>query len=455
MPEFRSLRRSLASVVLVMLAGCSTHNTTVYAERAEAARASISQWLQSQSDAVASTQLTDLIDQPELTALVDEAIQANPGLQQTLVNLKVAHASLKDSKGDRLPAVSLGLSADETKDVDTQYSSSLSVSWELDFWRKLENGVDAARSELASSSAGYQAAVDTLAASIMSAWLRINLQQQLVQIEESRLELQLENERFILQRYRKGLGDLKDLDDARTNSATTRATLADYRESQASYQRQLALLLGQTRLDDSLIIAAEFPAVLQPLTGFAEQDLGRRPDLQSAYFDVVALQYNTDIAYKSMLPSLSLTASLADSNNLFSDSLFTDPVWTLLGNLTAPLFQGGKLKAQAEIAELNTEKALWKYQETLLDAVVEVENALGAERAYTTQQTHLSEALASSRRSEANYLNKYRQGLVEILDLLTVQQQTYDLQAQLATTTFNRLNNRITLGLALGLGVSQ
>ena len=138
-----------------------------------------------------------------------------------------------------------------------------------------------------------------------------------------------------------------------------------------------------------------------------------------------------------------------------SEALFTNPLWSVLGSISAPLFQGGKLKSNAEIAELTTEQSYWAYQETLLNAVNEVENSIGQESALALQQEHLNEALSSAKRSIASYEEKYRKGLVDIFDLLTVQQQTYDAEAQLTNTTYQRLLNRIELGLALGLGVEH
>ena len=80
---------------------------------------------------------------------------------------------------------------------------------------------------------------------------------------------------------------------------------------------------------------------------------------------------------------------------------------------------------------------------------------MGQESSLTLQQQHLTNALVSAQRSFTSYEEKYRQGLVDIFDLLTVQQQTYDLEVQLTQTIYNRLVNRIDLGLALGLGVSS
>ena len=83
----------------------------------------------------------------------------------------------------------------------------------------------------------------------------------------------------------------------------------------------------------------------------------------------------------------------------------------------------------------------------------EVEDALSQEQSLTLQSVAIKEALANAERSSENYTSKYRQGLADVLDLLTVYQQTYNLKAQLLQLHFNQLSNRIDLGLALGLGV--
>ena len=290
---------------------------------------------------------------------------------------------------------------------------------------------------------------------IMRTWLQINLSQQLLNIENQRLVVLENNETFILERYRAGLGELEELDNARSSSAQARATIAEYQEQLAQDQRTLNQLTGLPPNRSVPEIDEQFPQVLEPLASLPDQDMGRRPDLQEAYYTILAEQYRTSVAYKALLPSISLSASLSDMGSTPGDALLASPAWSLLGQLTAPLFQGGKLRAQAEIAELTAEQSYWAYQETLLNAVTEVENALGQEQSLERQQQFLSEALSSAARSVANYQTKYRQGLVDILDLLSVQQQTFDLQSQLAQVTYSRLVNRIDLGLALGLGVSS
>ncbi|MDO6804037.1 TolC family protein, partial [Wenyingzhuangia sp. 1_MG-2023] len=91
------------------------------------------------------------------------------------------------------------------------------------------------------------------------------------------------------------------------------------------------------------------------------------------------------------------------------------------------------------------------YRETLLTAVVEVENALDQEATLARQQEAIQRALESARANETRYVRRYRSGLVDMLDLLSVQQSRYSLEDTLNTLTYQRLSNRITLGLALGL----
>ena len=192
---------------------------------------------------------------------------------------------------------------------------------------------------------------------------------------------------------------------------------------------------------------------MMPLDKVSEQNLGRRPDLQQAYQNIIASQYQHKVAYKALLPSLSLTGSITNSDANLHDALFGSNAWQLLGQLSAPIFNAGKLTSEVEIAKFSAEKSYWNFQEKLLSAVNEVDNAVAQEQAVGKRLVLTQSALASAKRSEQTYTSRYRQGTVSLIDLLQIQQQTFSLQAQVTQLTYELLNNRITLGLALGLGV--
>lgn len=424
------------------------------------------------------TALTDVIaiDQlPYLADYIEEALSSNASLQQSLITLRKAQVAIDSAKAERNLNVDASVSASKSETTNTSsstttvvstntsnqlnnpsYSASLNVSWELDLWQKISDGISAANLDAASARASYQSARDSLVASVIRSYIDVLTQQQLLNIEKARLSVLENNEAVILTRYRTGLGSLDDLDTARTSSANTRATIAEYENALSSAKRTLAVLLG--RQNQSLIeldTQVSFPDVLLPLTTLPRQDLARRPDLQAAFYTLKATEFEVDVAYKALLPSISLSASLSNSASTPSQALFTNPLWSLLGQMTAPLFQGGALRAQVEDAKLTSANAWWQYRETLLTAVQETQNALDSETALSARISHTNVALANAERSVSTIEGQYRQGLADILDLLSVYDTRFNLQAQSVELHAQKLQNRIDLGLALGLGVSQ
>ncbi|USD68323.1 TolC family protein [Vibrio sp. SCSIO 43136] len=450
--------------MIIGLMGCSSASNMNYVEQADDVNRATSQALLEQlinnrpqgKQTQTTNALTDLVNLPELHSYLQLALDNNPSLQQSLLALKIAYAQEGITSADQLPSVDASFTGNKSEGSEQTYTSDVTVSWELDLWQRLSDSSAAAQQDILSSQAAVESARDLVAANVMRGWLEVSVNQQLLEIEARRLAVLENNEALVLQRYQSGLGSLQELDNAKSNSASSRATLASYQENLATSQRSLLLLSGQW--GDSAVlpdIADSFPKVLNPLDALGTQDLANRPDLKAAFADIEAESLRTDAAYKAMLPSFNLSASLTDIAESPSEALMNGALWSVLGSISAPLFQGGKLESAAQSAEYLTEQKFWVYQQTLLTAVNEVENAVGQEHSLEQQQLHLTQSLQSAQRSVSTYEEKYRQGLVDIFDLLTVQQQAYDTEAQLINTTYQRLNNRIDLGLALGLGVSS
>ena len=115
-------------------------------------------------------------------------------------------------------------------------------------------------------------------------------------------------------------------------------------------------------------------------------------------------------------------------------------------------FNAGKITSEAQIAKYTAQQRYWGFQQQLLTAINETDNAIANEKSLEAQLALTKEALNSAKRSEESYVNRYRQGTVTLLDLLQIQQQTFSLQTQVTQLTFQQLTNRVSLGLALGLG---
>ena len=477
------IKLTVNSITLcILLSACTSTDDRALSESASSSTGNNVVW-QSQAQQQESTQtlllnsdttLTDVIDikeLPHLAGYIDEALSSNASLQQSLITLRKAQLAIDSAKADRNLNVDASFSASKSEttnsnastssstssnSISPSYSASMNVSWELDLWQKISDGISAANLDAASARASYQSARDSLVANVVRSYIDVLTQQQLLNIEQSRLTVLENNEAVILKRYSTGLGSLDDLDTARTSSANTRATIAQYENALLTAKRTLAVLLGrQNQSLNELNTQVSFPDVLLPLTTLPKQDLARRPDLQAAFYALKATEFEVDVAYKALLPSISLSASLSDNASTPSQALFTNPLWSLLGQMTAPLFQGGALRAQVEDAKLTSANAWWQYRETLLTAVQETQNALDSETALSARISHTNVALANAERSVSTIEGQYRQGLADILDLLSVYETRFNLQAQAVELHAQKLQNRIDLGLALGLGVSQ
>jgi outer membrane protein TolC len=333
-------------------------------------------------------------------------------------------------------------------------TSDLTISWQVDMWGKLADASNAARLDVQQQQFLTQSLRDSLAASVLDSWLALIAQQRAITIEQKRLTTLQQNESYIIQRYRNGLGTLNDLDTARTSTANSKASLEEIEQQFQQQSRDLTTLVGQLS-QVTISLPSQFPQVALSHIALPEQTLRQRPDLKAAYLAIQSADLSANVAYKELLPSFSLQAALTDSANTIRDALFVSPVWSLLGQLTAPLYQGGELRAEAEIAELQTAYSYQSYRNTLLTAVNEVESAIDRERSLSRQLNHLNTALNSAFNNLEQYQKSYRTGLVDMLDLLTIQQQTYDIESQVNSTTYELLSNRVSLGLALGLEIKQ
>lgn len=452
MPAARLLPLLCLYLLMMSVSSCSYHRPAAdYAEQADSERQQLNNWPELPSGTTVSS-LNELLDEGLPADLLTTAFDNNPGLQQTLLTLQIRAAQVQQAEGQRRPEITASGDASRTQNAETQYESALVINWQADIWGQLADSRDVAALDLTAQQFRYQAARDLLGAEVIRAWLQLIANKRAVDIQALRLDSLQRTENFILQRYRQGLGTLEDLDSARTASASAASRLQGLEEDLAQQQRDLRTLMGRSSRQ-TIDIPDGYPTVDLSNVDLPEQTLSRRPDLRAAYADIQAASLQVDVVYKDLLPQLDLQAILRDGGLTPRDALFAAPAWSLLAQLTAPLYQGGQRRAAIDIADLEAAIAYQEYRDALLTAINEVEQAISREHSLRAQYQHTEQALNSARNNLQQFQQRYRTGLSDILDLLSVQQQTFDLQAQLDDLEFQRLRNRIDLGLALGLEV--
>lgn len=391
----------------------------------------------------------------ELYRLIDTALLENPEFRKKGITLEIAKQKLAVAGGKRLPALSG--TGDASRKLPaagsgvTELDAGFTVRWEVDLWGRLRDQAEAGRADVQAAAADLTAARNALVADVISGWLDVAGQKEMLAEDLERLESYRANQEVISERYRSGIGAVADLEAALVNTASAGAELAARYQAVSDAKRAMQTLLGQLSLH-GLVLPDTLPEVALPEVAVPAKVLGGRPDLQAAYRKIKAEDLRTKVAYKDLLPGFSIAAGGKVSAGSLEDLLTASPVWSLLGNLTAPVFQGGQLRGALKIQALTAQAAVMTYQSTLIAAVVEVESAIEREQRLAEQETQISAALLHAENSLANYEERYREGIADILDLLLAQRTARSLAIQRIETRLARLKNRITLGEALGLG---
>lgn len=455
----RLFRVISVTLLMMTLTACSSLLSTSPGTRDNQALSIPEEWQEPVplTQTTLSDRLLDLIDDPDLTRLVKHTLTTNYDLRQTALRLREQRLFQRQAGAANAPELNLNLNSQRVKNDSTSNSHTLSLdlSWELDVWGRLADQNRAAEANTRSTELDYQAAADSLATRTIQRWIDIALRLQIIQVEQQWLRSMEDTEAVISERYRSGLSGsntLADLETARAATARIRASLFAREQAQRDAYRQLATLQGLTGPVE-LPKPKSIPTIENPPSQLPTEMIANRPDLQSAYQQIVAADAQSAVAQKALLPSFNLSASLSQTRPMLNDLLSGSSAWALLGQLTAPLFNAGRLKAGKEIAKLQAERSYLAYQQTLLNALNEVESALGQEASLAARQAQLQAALRHSEASLAHYQTRYRDGLNDILNLLNAKQNAFDARIQLLQTQQARLTNRITLGLALGMGV--
>jgi len=452
--------RLLCFLIALGLAGCATHPEN----QSTQLDLEVPPQYTAQTNASSDPSIGWLadFDDPALTQLVLEAQERNFDLQAAAARLRVAQGNVTLAGANRLPALSVNASGSRTKRIATggfQLTSSRSdrfdlggtFLWEADLWGRYLNQHKAAVADYEATEADHHAAQLSLAANTAKAWfnaIETSLQFQLAHDTVQSFERNLT---VVEASYGRGVTSALDVHLSRANVAAARSNL-DFRQRQRDAAvRSLEVILGRYPAD-RLELASELPALRRPVpTGLPSELLQRRPDLVSAERQLAADHERLKASRKSLLPSISLTASGGTTTDELKDLLDTrNLIWNLAANLTQPLFQGGRIMANIDITKAREDESLANYAQLVLQAFREVETSLAAEELLASQEISLLLAAEESQAAEDLAWEEYQRGLNDIITVLESQRRAFNARSSLIELNNQRLQNRLDLYLALG-----
>ncbi len=404
-----------------------------------------------------------ILFEPELQQFIHEALTRNYSLKAMVKNLDQVKALHRITKSDRYPHVQADLSYNRTKSqlglVDNSYISSefkagAQVSWEIDLWGKIRDRTNSSILEVEGSMMDLHAARLSLACQIGQAWYQAITAQLLHDQAEEVSESFFATFKAVNERYSNGLASGLDLSMAKTAYADSKTTL---QQTQLDKQRSLLELqvLAGLYPDSVIDLPESFPPRIPRVPLKVPADLiTKRPDIMALSRRLEAAGYSWRAVSKERLPSITLSASAGLSGDR-TDTIFkgSNILWQLIGGITQPVFEGGKLLAAADAKEAAYQQLHFEFQHLLLNSFREVEEAL-----YSTSvlQEQYKSAEETARLAESSWTlakESYQLGGTDVLTILLNQRQHLQSQTALITTQNLVFQNSIKLILALGQGL--
>ncbi len=392
----------------------------------------------------------------ELSNFVDEVLQNNPDFRATVHRVQSAGFNAKVTRGNFYPTLNteFGVSKRSIQNPfvpSNDLSFGFNARWEADVWGRIASQTAAADADYAAALYDLEGARLSLAAQVAQTWFDVMEAAAQLDLAEKTVVSYERTVQIVRGRFRRGLSTGLDLRLTISNLEAARASLENRKNQLDTQRRRLEILAGRYPAAEIMATGA-IPNLKDDVpVGLPMNLLERRPDLRAAKEKLLSAGYQSQSAGKALLPSISITANANNSSPGFSEMLKFDNIfWNILGNITQPIFEGGKLRYTAKAQKELFEAGKKDFTQALLVAFKEVEDALSSDRALKEQVKYTEESAKNAVAAEHVALDQYSRGLIKIAVLLDSQRRSLDQQSQLLSVKKQRINNRIALHLALG-----
>jgi NodT family efflux transporter outer membrane factor (OMF) lipoprotein len=403
---------------------------------------------------------------PKLTSLVERAMQANLDLKMAESRIRQARAAMGIAGADLGPTVDTAASYRRSRTpgsgnsgesvTSNFYRMGFDAGWEIDLFGGIKRGVEAAGADLDTAVESRRDLLVSLSAEVADNYLNLRSLQQRIAI--ARQTLLAQEHSVDLTRKRFGAGFVGKLDVARAEAvAATTAGQIPLLEAQARQTiYSLSLLLGgePSSLLTELTPDSALPVAIATVPlGLPADLVSQRPDIRRAEAKIHAATARIGVAKADLLPKFTITGSLGLQNNTFN-AVFNQAsnAWSFGPSLNWPLFDMGRGRSNLELKEALQEEELLAYEQTVLGALREVENALVASTKEEEHRQTLVQAVAANRAAVDLATTLYTAGQTDFLAVLDAQRSLYAAEDGLAQSSRTVSTNLVALFKALGGG---
>ncbi|MBM9537132.1 efflux transporter outer membrane subunit [Desulfobulbus alkaliphilus] len=395
---------------------------------------------------------------PTLNQLVDEALIRNNDLAAAALLVQRAQLRADQAESDLLPSTAVRAGASLSRNLSSSdkeeirnFSSSATVSYELDLWKKLAETANAAHWEMLATEEDRASAALVLTATTATLYWQIAYFNQRLATADASIAYAVQTLTLAEVRTKAGAATRLDVLEAQRTLANQKAARTTLLQQRMEARNALAILFdGPPR---TLAISEpenlSHVAVPKVAAGLPASLLARRPDLRAAEARLQAALATSEATRASWYPAISLSGNLGVSSDALS-RLVRNPIGVLAADLTLPFIQWRDMQRNIKISETEYQVAVVNFRQTLYTALSEVEDSLSARQHYLLQGEQLELVLATALQVEEIYRVRYQAGNVAIKAWLDAQENRRQAETALAENHLNLLLNYITLCKALG-----
>ena len=467
MKTFTGFALSIILILIVALGGCAA----VGPDYAKPDKVMPANWANAPANS-AMTQDQDLsrwwlkLGDPLLSGLIVQSLKDSPDLRSAQAKLREARARRGLAGANQFPTISASASENYSKSnaalantggfTGELYNAGFDASWEPDIFGGTRRAKEAAQADLEGSEASLHDTQVSLVAEVALNYVELRAYQAQLGIAWDNLSSQTETLALTGWRAEAGLTSSLDVEQARTNREQTRAQIPGLETSLAQAKHRLAILLGQTpgALYDKLEKPAPIPSSPDNVAvGIPADALRQRPDVRVAERKLAAETARIGETTATLYPVFKLSGSIGWEALGFgalgsSDSLTR----SLLGSVSATLFDGGRIRQNIEIQNAIQEQALVNYEKTVLTALEEVENALVSYANSRKREQALREAANAAHNAVLMARYRYAGGITDFQIVLDTERTLLTVQDSLKITEAESISDMIRLYKALGGG---
>lgn len=397
----------------------------------------------------------NLFSDKNLQALIEKGLERNTNLRVAHIRVKAAEAVLMNARLSYLPSVVLtpdgSISGTEGAKAIKTYNLAASASWEIDLFGKVTNAKREALAALEGSRAYRQAVETQLIATIANSYyMLLMLDRQLI-ISEQTLITWKETEHSIEALKRAGKSNDAAVLQAKANRLALEASVVSIRKSIRETENVLSALLADTSHDimRGALQKQQFPDTLS--AGLPIQLLANRPDVRQAEWNLAQAYYATNAARSAFYPSLTLSGSTGWTNNV--GGVVVNPgswLFSAVGSLMQPLFNKGTNIANLRQAKARQEEALLLFQQSLLDAGKEVNNALTRWQSARIRMDYVNQQIMALQEAVRKTELLMQHTSTNYLEVLTARQRLLEAELTQAQDKFEEIQGVIDLYHAVG-----